>query len=1224
MQKRIGSDKATAADVSCADERGESSRAGADPVANQRSVLRERDLWSHGLVAFRLAFVREADAETRRLPSLRLINYHFGGACFEISARDEALWQDINPEDLMLELVMGTRVAKSKVRFRVCWETEPEGVGMGRVFGVEFLRPVRGFSVIRARRFRANPNFLPTLCAKDPVDPHRQIFFQILELSETGLLLSTSLTNRHLLEGMRLEHCVVSTPGKSVSQAATFRICNTRPADSGQENMFYLGVAIEKCTEEYAELIRGYLAAFSLSIVGNAQPESRIESLSRSAFVGKRLKDKLTYRVIRTETEYEELLKLRFKGYGHHGKVKSGSTWRDQGESLAAEGSLVCAYLGGEMIASMEFRFLENTAEMEKMRANRYIDVAKVAREQGLQRVVEINKLVIHPKAQGSDVVVGLIQKVHAIMVARGGYDILILATPKLTALYQRIGFSETGVTCPHPTLPNTHLNLLLLRRDTYMRAQGINPYAWSVVYEIGQSYFEELGIAKPVKFGTPKKLVRFITQKVVENRERRMRRRELKKSKSKRDSSAPPTTEAREKLARIDAKWTAQHFAAEIMLPYILQAEEMVGVQRVALILKDLGVPRDYFLKHGNWISIPFLDAFLDAFADFGSASELSRLSGARAMQADILGVKYYVLKHFLSPEDAFRISAKVLSKFNLTRTYTVFECNPGKVRIALGLTQSRILPKHRSSCLNWENNFAAYVKLMTGQEARIAKISCCYSGDAACTYDIQWKATTKTFIQLLKAMGVIVGAGSVYWIWQSFWAAESLAVPVILGLVTGIAALGYKVMRLQRGQKAINAKIEQSEQASNERYSQLQTSKEELERRYHELVLLQEASTAVMKNNDLRQILSVTLKSICDKFSFSRAFVMLVNEDKSFLRMEAIHGIGEHLEKLWNFKVNIQSMRDTPLVMSSVYHTGNPVMVRELKDHAVLLNESSRKLIAALGAESFIMVPVPSSNGCWGVMVADKGKDKVSENDVELLQRVSHQMGIALDKQAMLEDEKREKEYFKKFVPAYETTKIIRQSGSLGWELRETVAMFIDISGYTATIDTLSPSAAAAMVNGFYELVHASGRKHGAYTDKFIGDAVLLTWGYTDAIAGKADAPVQCALQILGGLKELNAELGKSGIPPIDLRIGIFRGTAVCGLFGCEERMEFTGIGSTLNAASRLQSLCKEHSAKIAISESLIAGLSHGLLAGWQIVEGISLRGLSKPTKVGFYKNG
>jgi len=1205
--------------------------------SDQRAVARESELWSHGLVAFRLAHAELGSQGTgaEAFPTLKLINYHFGGACFEISAEDEILWNRLNPEKLVLELHLGSKCAQAKIQFRVCWQTPPQDSGQGRLIGVEFPQPMRRFYSIRSRRYRANPHFLPTISARDPIDPHRQVFFQVLEISESGMLLSTSLTNRHLMTGMKLEQCSVSTPGKSVDNGVVLTIRNTRFGPDKNTHGFLVGVAISKCTAEYAELIRGYLSAFSAGVSGSGghpgvqeREESRIETLSRSGFIGKKLKEKLSYKVITTEKEYDDLLKLRFKGYGHQGKIKEGTTWKDQGEALAAEGSLVCAYLGGEMIASMEFRFLETSKDFEKLRANRLVDIEKVAREMELEKVVEINKLVIHPKAQGSDVVVGLIQKVHAILVARGGFDILILATEKLTPLYRRIGFSTTGVSCAHPTIADTNLNLLLLRKNTYMRAHAINPYAWSVVYEIGQSFFEELGIADPIRFGVRKKIVRFLTQKMVERRERRNNKKRVKEAKKgARSQTKTQELQANALNARIDAKWTAQHFAAEIMLPYLLQADDMVGKSRVDLILSELGVPREYFLKHGNWISIPFLDAFLDAFADFGSASDLSMHAGQRAMRADILGLKYYILKHFMNPEDAFKISARLLPKFNLTRTYQVSDCQPGKVKISLGLTEANLLPKHRSSCLNWECNLGAYVELMTGQKASITKLSCCYSGDASCTYDIRWNAKTKTLTKILKILALIAPIALCFQI-----SLRSIATsPSEASLHTALFALGIAViamvkrgLRLENQQKAIRDKMDQSEIASNERYSQLQASKEELERRYHELLLLQEASTAVMKNNDLRKILGVTLKNICEKFAFSRAFVMLVNEDKTMLRMEAIHGIGEHLEKLWDFKVNIAVTRDTPLVMSSVYHTGNPVMVRELKDHVILLNESSRKLIASLGAESFIMVPVPSSNGCWGVMVADKGKSKVSEKDVELLQRVAHQLGIAIDKQAMLDEEKREKEYFKKFVPAYETTKIIRQTGSLGWELRETVAMFIDIAGYTAAMDRLSPSAAAGLVNGFYALVHASGKKFGAYTDKFIGDAVLLTWGYIDPIHGVTDNPVKCAMEIHSGLKSLNDDLARSGIPPVDFRIGIFKGTAVCGLFGCEERMEFTGIGSTLNAASRLQSLCKDHQAKIAISETVISGMSQELLKGWTIVEGISLRGLSKPIKVGFLKNG
>jgi adenylate cyclase len=186
-----------------------------------------------------------------------------------------------------------------------------------------------------------------------------------------------------------------------------------------------------------------------------------------------------------------------------------------------------------------------------------------------------------------------------------------------------------------------------------------------------------------------------------------------------------------------------------------------------------------------------------------------------------------------------------------------------------------------------------------------------------------------------------------------------------------------------------------------------------------------------------------------------------------------------------------------------------------------------------------------------------------EIDENDLQLLERVGQQLGVALDKHQILQNEKTKTALFQKFVPTYAKSEMFGLTeANVGWQVKDTVAMFVDVKNYTAVTALLPPNAVAKLVNEFYSLTSACARKHGGYVDKFIGDAALVTWGYLDPLGANSDKAVQCALDIMAGLDDLNSRLREFMIPEIGVTIGMDRGESVCGLFGSDERMEFTGI--------------------------------------------------------------
>ena len=131
------------------------------------------------------------------------------------------------------------------------------------------------------------------------------------------------------------------------------------------------------------------------------------------------------------------------------------------------------------------------------------------------------------------------------------------------------------------------------------------------------------------------------------------------------------------------------------------------------------------------------------------------------------------------------------------------------------------------------------------------------------------------------------------------------------------------------------------------------------------------------------------------------------------------------------------------------------------------------------------------------------------------------------------------------------------------------ELTVLFADLSGFTAMTHRLGPERTHQVVDAFLKSATYALVRHGAFIDKYVGDAVMAFFNAPIRYEDHAARAVAAALEIEAEMPALSKQFG------IDLRaaIGVASGWAHVGRLGSGDGKDYTAIGDVVNLAARLE---------------------------------------------------
>jgi class 3 adenylate cyclase len=139
----------------------------------------------------------------------------------------------------------------------------------------------------------------------------------------------------------------------------------------------------------------------------------------------------------------------------------------------------------------------------------------------------------------------------------------------------------------------------------------------------------------------------------------------------------------------------------------------------------------------------------------------------------------------------------------------------------------------------------------------------------------------------------------------------------------------------------------------------------------------------------------------------------------------------------------------------------------------------------------------------------------------------------------------------------------------------------MFSDLVGSTALSFRMDPEDLREVISAYQKCVAETVQRSGGFVAKYMGDGVLVYFGYPHAHEDDAERAVRAGLELVAAVTALKSPVS------LQTRIGIATGLVIVGdLIGSGAAQEQTVVGETPNLAARLQGIAEPDT--IVIAES------------------------------------
>jgi adenylate cyclase len=365
-------------------------------------------------------------------------------------------------------------------------------------------------------------------------------------------------------------------------------------------------------------------------------------------------------------------------------------------------------------------------------------------------------------------------------------------------------------------------------------------------------------------------------------------------------------------------------------------------------------------------------------------------------------------------------------------------------------------------------------------------------------------------------------------------------------------------------------------------------------LERENHLLTMLYDAGIALSSKLSLDDISEQVMNLAFRIGGVERGFMMLVNEKGDVTRQTEVRYRRPPAAGSASQPHIILSRS----IMERIKTEQKPILVTDVATDERFRGSDS---IRIAGMRSAMCAPLIGSGKLFGILYVDnlEKTQAFTQDEWNVFALVAAQAGAAIDTlfaHEQIAKQVTQRAALERFLSpeVVEMVSANPEGVRLGGVNQKVSVMFADIRGFTTLSEKMEPEKVVEILNNYFTHVTDIIFDHGGTLDKYLGDGVMALFGAPLSKGNDAENAVRSAQGIQRLVVELNRDAAERGWPELRVGIGINTGIVTAGNIGSPRRIDYTVIGDTVNAASRLMS--NAPGSNIIISHATAADLTEG----------------------------
>ena len=192
------------------------------------------------------------------------------------------------------------------------------------------------------------------------------------------------------------------------------------------------------------------------------------------------------------------------------------------------------------------------------------------------------------------------------------------------------------------------------------------------------------------------------------------------------------------------------------------------------------------------------------------------------------------------------------------------------------------------------------------------------------------------------------------------------------------------------------LTSSINRMAQALQQRETAISTYVHTITKQVTQLSTLYQTGIAITSTLDIQKLFNTVLKLLRENLGFQRMILVLKSSDQKKGMISAVSGVSQELEQRIQhlvFSITPGTLDETLLIQ------GRPVLAYDLEEMAPKMNPIILPICRRVGVISFVSVPLLSHQRVLGYLGADRGDQRCTQEDLDLLLTIASHVAVAID---------------------------------------------------------------------------------------------------------------------------------------------------------------------------------------------------------------------------------